>query len=576
MAVCKAFGVVLVIACALIPGLASDADAQGKDPKAGEASMRPSMQLPPAPGACPKDLRKSIVWGGATSAYQIEGAWNEDGKGPSIWDVFTQKGGETQGNATGDVANDHYHRWREDLEMMKRLGIKTYRFSIAWARIVPSGLAGSPVNAKGVEWYKGLVAELLRAGIVPAVTMYHWDLPQGLHEKHKGFLAEGTAFQDAFVYYADVLFRELGPLVKLWMTFNEPLSICELGYSAGVFAPGIKDGPAGQYKCGHNLLLAHGKAVQLYRAKYAQDQGGKVAMALDGKWGYPYDPNSAADKDAAQKFMEFQYGWMADPVYFGDYPASMRSLLGSSLPKFTAQESELVKGSMDYFSVNFYCGYFIRAQTNKSSPFPYVVYQKGPDGKWVGERSASTWLFKTPTALRKTLVWLDKRYSVGGRKVEFTISENGVSGPGEAVTRPPEVLNDKFRLSYYSEYLDNLCKAIKEDGVKFTTYWAWSLWDNFEWREAYTQRFGMVYVDLKDNLTRIPKASALWLSKHFFEDSARHDASYYKGLWKGGGGGGKSAGASESKAPLAATRASAWMYITHAVVAALLAWAILL
>ncbi|KAI8476896.1 MAG: beta-glucosidase 1B [Monoraphidium minutum] len=492
--------------------------------------MIANKNLPDAPKACSKELRNKIIWGGAASAYQIEGAWNEDGKGPSIWDTFSQKGGETIANATGNVANDFYHRWRGDVATMKRLGVKTYRMSVAWTRIVPSGLAGSPINAKGVAFYKELITELLKNGIVPAITMFHWDLPQGLQDSAGGFHAEGAAFQDAFVYYADTLYRELGPLVKLWMTFNEPLSICDLGYGSGVFAPGIKGGPAGQFKCGHNLLLAHGQAVKLYREKYAKEQGGKVAMALDGKWGYPLT-NSAADKAAAQAWMEFNYGWMADPVYFGDYPASMKKAMGSKLPSFTPEQSAMLKDSMDYFGVNFYNGYFIKAPADPNSEFPYEVTYKDNKGQWVGEPSASFWLFRTPDGLRKTLVWLDTRYSVGGRKVEFTVSENGVSGPGEQEKRPPAVLRDDYRMRFYSSYLENLCLAVRDDGVKFSTYWAWSLWDNFEWRQAYTERFGMIYVDLENNLERIPKASAHWMARHFWAESALFEPAYYKGLF---------------------------------------------
>ncbi|GBF91257.1 beta-glucosidase [Raphidocelis subcapitata] len=485
--------------------------------------------LPPPPESCPEQLRESIVWGGAASAYQIEGGWDADGKGPSIWDTFTQKGGETEFNMTGNVANDFYNRWPEDVATMKRLGVKTYRMSIAWARIVPSGLAGSPVNPAGVAFYRTLITELLKAGIVPAVTMFHWDLPQGLQDKYGGFHAAGPEFQDAFVYYADVLFRELGPLVNLWMTFNEPLSICELGYGIGIFAPGIKAGHPGQYKCGHNLLLAHAKTYRLYREKYYAQQKGKISMALDGKWGYPWS-DKPEDKAAAQAWVEFSYGWMADPAYFGDYPASMRAAMGAALPKFTPEQSAMLKGSMDYFAVNFYCGYFVKAP-KPGSALPFETSSKGPDGEWVGEPSDSFWLFRTPDGLRKTLVWLDRRYSVDGRKVEFTISENGVSGPGEDVKELPGVLNDQYRLRYYSSYLDELCKAITVDGVKFTTYWAWSLWDNFEWRMAYTERFGMIYVNLKDNLARIPKASAYWMSKYFWTESARFGAPYYHGLF---------------------------------------------
>ena len=394
-----------------------------------------------------------------------------------------------------------------------------------------------------------------------------------------------------------MLFRELGPLVKLWMTFNEPLSICELGYSQGVFAPGIKGGPPGQYKCGHNLLLAHAKAYRLYRAKYAKAQGGKISMALDGKWGFPYTNATAGewwgegvwgarggrgvdafarrhlrrpgagrrrrrrgaeqltaslhpspsptttptttpapnqpptDVEAAQRWVEFSYAWMADPAYFGDYPASMRAAMGAALPTFTPEESALLKGSMDYFGVNFYCGYFIKAPA-PGATFPFELSYKGPDGRLVGEPSDSFWLFRTPTGMRKTLAWLDGRYSVGGRKVEFTISENGASGPEEDLKSVPEVLHDAYRIRYYSSYIDNLCQAVTQDKVRLTTYWAWSLWDNFEWRQAYTERFGMIYVDLNDNLKRIPKASALWFQKYFWGVSGRFGADYYAGRFK--------------------------------------------
>ena len=222
---------------------------------------------------------------------------------------------------------------------------------------------------------------------------------------------------------------------------------------------------------------------------------------------------------------------MADPAYFGDYPASMKEAMGAALPKFTPEESAMLKGSMDFFGVNFYCGYFIKAPA-EGSTFPFEISYKGPDGALVGEPSDSFWLFRTPTGLRKALAWLDDRYSVGGRKVEFTISENGASGPEEDLKSVPAVLHDAYRIRYYSSYIDNLCMAVTQDKVRLTTYWAWSLWDNFEWRQAYTERFGMIYVDLNDNLKRIPKASALWFQKYFWGVSGRFGADYYAGRFK--------------------------------------------
>ena len=242
---------------------------------------------------------------------KIEGAWNESGKGPSIWDEFVRLPGIVVNNATGDVADDHYHRFKSDVALMKSLDANGYRLSLAWTRIVPTGERGSAINYAGIAFYKALILDLLAQGIKPAVTLYHWDLPAPLQKKYKGF--ESPELQDDFLYYADVVFKHLGPLVTDWMTFNEPLSICQLGYDYGVFAPGTKGGPKGQYVCGHNLLLAHARTVQMYRQKYAAAQGGRIGMALDGKWGTPFNPKSPADVAAAQYWMEFQYGWMADP-----------------------------------------------------------------------------------------------------------------------------------------------------------------------------------------------------------------------------------------------------------------------
>lgn len=269
------------------------------------------------------------------------------------------------------------------------------------------------------------------------------------------------------------------------------------------------------------------------------------------------------DKRAADDFMVFQYGWMADPLYFGDYPLAMRRAFSPDvLPRFTPAQSTLVNGTVDYFALQFYCGYFVKsaaaaaaaavgnggagagaggggggAAAADGSPSyypnrrPYEVSYTGPDGRPVGPPSASAWLFSTPPAIRLALRWLDARYSgapgSGRQKVEFTVSENGVSGPGEATAPLPAVLDDRYRLDYYQGYLDNLCRAVSEDGVRLSTYWAWSVFDNFEWREAYTQRFGLVYIDLRDGLRRVPKKSAYWFKAHFYSQSARHDASYF-------------------------------------------------
>jgi beta-glucosidase len=465
-----------------------------------------------APDACTAAVRSSINWGTATSAYQVEGGWDADGKSPSIWDTLAQTPGKIADNTTGDVACDMYNRWPEDIALMKKLGVKNYRLSIAWTRILPDGVAGSAVNMAGVNWYRTLIKALLQAGIRPAVTMYHWDLPQVLQDKYGGFLT--PQIQTDFLYYADTLFKHLGDIVDQWMTFNEVISICELGYQVDVFAPQANKGLGAKYTCGHNVLLAHAKTVQMYRTKYAS-QKGRVSIALDGKWGYPKDPKNPADVTAAENFMVFQYAWMADPLYFGDYPAVMRETQGDLLPKFTAEESKLLRSTtVDFFSVNFYCGYYVWAPAPGSPK--ELTYDVGANtgGQFIspGIPSNAPWLFKTPDGLRLTLQWLAKRYN----NPEFWITENGVSGPDEDWKPLPAVLDDVYRQDYYMTYLDNLCLAKSVDGVNVANYYAWSWMDNFEWRDGFKKRFGIIYVDLKNNLARHPKGTAQWLSKHFF------------------------------------------------------------
>lgn len=468
--------------------------------------------LSPAPDACTAAVRNSINWGTATSAYQVEGGWDADGKSPSIWDTLAQSPGKIADNTTGDVACDMYNRWAEDIALMKQLGVKNYRLSVAWTRIIPAGVAGSAVNMAGVNWYRNLIKALLAAGIRPAVTMYHWDLPQVLQNEYGGFLS--PKIQEDFLYYADTLFKHLGDIVDQWMTFNEVISICELGYQVDVFAPQANKGLGAKYTCGHNVLLAHAKTMQLYRTKYAA-QKGRVSIALDGKWGYPKDPNNPADVAAAENFMVFQYAWMADPLYFGDYPAVMKETQGALLPKFTAEESKLLRAAtIDFFSVNFYCGYYVWAPAPGSPK--ELTYDVGANtgGQFIspGIPSNAPWLFKTPDGLRLTLQWLAKRYN----GPEFWITENGVSGPDEDWKPLPAVLDDVYRQDYYKTYLDNLCLAKSVDGVNVGNYYAWSWMDNFEWRDGFKKRFGIIYIDLKNNLARHPKGTAKWLSQHFF------------------------------------------------------------
>eukprot|EP00877_Chromochloris_zofingiensis_P010272 jgi/Chrzof1/5499/Cz16g05160.t1 len=469
--------------------------------------------LPEAPGSCHMDLRNRIAWGVATSAYQIEGGWDQGAKGPSIWDTFVHQPGHIHNNDTGDTAADHYRLYPSDIKMMQSLGIKHYRLSLSWPRILPGGGRGTPVNQQGLHYYKSLIEKLLEAGITPVVTLFHWDMPQALQDIYGGLMDQ--QFSEDFIYYADIVFEHLGPLVKHWLTFNEPMSICHLGYGIGIFAPGVEGGTQGHYKCGHTLLLSHAKAVQLYRGKYQATQGGRISMAISGHWGLPVNPNKLVDVEAANTYVEYQIAWMADPLYFGDYPKSMR-MAQPDLPKFSKEQKSLLAGSLDFFALNFYTSHFIKAPPEGVAPSQvYEEVLTDAKGSAPGNASDVSWLYNTPEGLRSMLSWISIRY----HRPEVWITENGVPAPGEAHRPLPQALKDTYRIDFFKGYLENLCRAVVEDNVNLSAYFAWSLIDNFEWTEGYKPRFGIVYVDYKHDYRRYPKLSAYWLSHHFFSQA---------------------------------------------------------
>jgi beta-glucosidase len=392
------------------------------------------------------------------------------------------------------VAADHYNRFLEDVKLMKDLGIKHYRFSISWPRLLPQGAKGSRVSPDGVRFYKELVRALRAARIEPVATLYHWDLPQALQDKYGGFAAQDpNVFAEDFANYADVAFRELsGPgMIEEWITFNEPISICSLGYGSGIFAPGSKGGKQGEHRCGHALLLAHAAAAKVFNAKYrARSPAGKakLSIALDGKYGKPWDEDNAADRKAADLYTLFQFGWMADPLFFGDYPQEMRrayKTTGADLPTFTEQQKRDLKAAKpDALSVNYYTSYWVRRPEEAvmardgriltTGKIPYnATYGNGPGGKKIGPVAASEWLFVTPDSFGQTLQWLSARYG----SPEVWVTENGVSVEGEGETQPPAVLRDSFRVGYFRDYLASMCKAMTGGGakVRVTKYFAWSV-----------------------------------------------------------------------------------------------------
>lgn len=443
-----------------------------------------------------------FVWGTATSSYQIEGAALQDGRSWSIWDAFAHTPERTHNQENGDIACDHYNRYKEDVKLMADLGLKAYRFSISWSRIQPDGQGA--INQKGIQFYNNLIDELLKYGITPWVTLYHWDLPLALQTEKDGWLNPEIA--DYFSNYADICFKHFGDRVKNWTTLNEPWVVAILGYGEGVFAPGRKSKNE-PYQAAHQLLRSHGKAVHIYRTKYQSTQKGQIGINNNCDWREPLT-NSKADKEAAQRSLEFFLGWFADPIYFGDYPKVMRDRVGDRLPKFTKEDVELIKGSSDYFGLNHYTGLYA-SNVDQNATTQKQVYGNGGiyEDQFVQLTTDPEWKMTTmnwailPWGCRKLLQWISDRYG----NPPLYITENGCALDD---TLENGEVKDTVRKEFIESYLAAGHKAI-ENGVNLKGYFVWSFMDNFEWALGYSKRFGIHFVDYK-TLKRTPKNSALW------------------------------------------------------------------
>lgn len=441
-----------------------------------------------------------FVWGSATSAYQIEGAWQEGGKGLSVWDAFAHTPGKTSGGDTGDVACNHYHRFREDVALMADLGLDAYRFSISWPRIQPTGRG--PANPNGLRFYSDLIDELLAHGITPYVTLHHWDLPLTLQLEHDGWLSPRMA--DFFADYARLCFRHFGDRVRHWITLNEPWVTAILGYGEGVFAPG-RVSPDEPYRVGHEMLRAHGAAVEVYRREFQSAQGGVIGMANNCDW-REAATDTPEDHAAAQRALEFYLGWFADPLYHGDYPASMRERLGDRLPVFSDEDRARLKGSSDFFGLNHYTTHLVSHVDGGGPSVPAsnagIASDQDialtTDPAW--EVTAMGWPI-VPDGCRKLLEWIDARYD----RPPILITENGCAFDDTWVDGR---VDDSARVRYFEGYVE-ACRDALASGVRLLGYFPWSFLDNFEWASGYSKRFGLHHVDFATG-TRTPKASAHW------------------------------------------------------------------
>ncbi|XP_073981964.1 myrosinase 1-like [Rhodnius prolixus] len=452
---------------------------------------------------------KGFHFSAATASYQIEGAWNESGKGENIWDRMVHTNPSFVYNEeNGDVACDSYHKYKEDVQLIKDIGFKFYRFSLSWSRILPNGTK-EYINQAGIDYYNNLIDDLLANSIQPMVTIYHWDLPQPL-EDLGGWLNSSIILY--FEDYAKVVFSTFGDRVKWWLTINEPISITA-GYGDTEGAPALNLHGTGDYLAGHNLLRAHAKAYRLYDKMFKPKQRGRVSFAMDGPFAFPQN-NTLEDHIAAERWNQFSLGWFLHPVYSvtGDYPPVMRDyvdrnsasegLPDSRLPYFTQQEIKEIQGTYDFMGLNHYTSTLATNGVSGQQPSRLrdANVQLSVDPNW--PTSQSTWLRVVPVGFRGVLNWVKDQYN----NPEVFVTENGFSDFN--------ITQDYNRISYYQNYLSNLSAAIYEDGCNVIGYTAWSLMDNFEWRAGYSQRFGIVQVDFDDpNRPRTKKASAEFFKK---------------------------------------------------------------
>ncbi len=423
-------------------------------------------------GNFPKDFE----WGAATASYQVEGAAYEDGRGESIWDTFSRVPGKVYAGENGNVAVDQYHRYPEDIALMKDLGIHSYRFSIAWPRIIPEGRGA--VNPKGVAYYKGLMEALLEAGIEPVPTLYHWDLPQPLQEQG-GWTNRATS--EAFETYAEVCFKEFSPYVKKWITLNEPFCSAYLGYLWGIHAPGIEDK---QQACEavHFLNLAHGLAVKKFRS-----------LALEGSIGITWNlmtPEAASDSKqdrAAQAQSTAIFSEVfTDPVLGLGYPENALEQAGVSLPEGYTEDLKTISLPIDFIGMNYYTETIVGEESDELPKWEPVTDMGWPI---------------VPDGLLRQFRWIHKKTE---GKIPLYITENGMANRDALDPRDKRV-HDPERIDYLKQHFE-VCSQAIEEGIQLKGYFLWSLLDNFEWAYGYTKRFGIIFCDYA-TMERTPKDS---------------------------------------------------------------------
>ncbi|XP_045824007.1 non-cyanogenic beta-glucosidase-like [Trifolium pratense] len=475
------------------------------------------------------NLRRSnfssdFIFGAGSAAYQVEGAANQGGKGPSIWDTYANDhAGRIKDGSNADISIDQYHRYKEDVAIAKEQNMDSYRFSISWPRILPKGKLSGGINQEGIAYYNNLINELLDKDMEPFVTLFHWDLPQVLQDEYGGFLSYQII--DDFQDFANLCFKEFGDRVKYWVTLNEPWMFTNGGYVLGTTAPGRCSDPTclggnsgtEPYKVTHHQLLAHAKVVHLYKTKYQENQKGLIGITLNTNWFIPLGDNSIPDKKAAERALDFQFGWFMEPLTNGDYPKSMRAIVKDRLPKFTELQSREINGSFDFIGLNYYSSSYISdappvdnaKPSFATDPMTTTSFEK--NGIPLGPRAASFWIYTYPKGLRDLLLHIKDKYN----NPSVYIHENGMNEFNDPTLSIEEALLDTYRIDSLYRHFFYIHAAI-ESGANVKGYFHWSLFDSYEWFNGFTVRFGLNFVDYTNGLKRHPKLSAQWL-KNFLK-----------------------------------------------------------
>lgn len=434
-----------------------------------------------------------FAWGAATASYQVEGAAHTDGRGLSVWDMFCRKDGAIFSGHDGDIACDHYHRWREDIQLMKEMGLKAYRLSISWPRVIPEGL-GKP-NELGLEFYDRLIDGLLEAGITPYVTLFHWDYPYALYCRGGWLNRESVEW---FGTYTKLIAQRLGDRVTHWMTLNEPQCFLNLGHRDGVQAPGLKMAWMDVLRALHHVLMAHGRAVQTLREHCAREP--VIGWASLGEVKYPAT-SSPEDIDAARSrtmAADSRDLWnntiFSDPICLGHYPEDALRVWGRDFPKFTQADMDLIHQKINFYGLNVYRGHPVSAGAN--GEVKNVPREPG------SPMNSYSWSID-PQVLYWGPKFLYERY-----QYPILVTENGFAGLDWIHT--DGAVHDPQRIDFVRRYLTELGRAV-DDGIDVRGYFYWSLMDNFEWADGYRQRFGLIHVDYK-TLRRTLKDSARWYS----------------------------------------------------------------